>query len=344
MIPTTNSTKKMTDDPWEDIAASPEASQINARRIPDVGSTAWGLYWAVDAQRHCLLILQQGSGHRRSQRLPRLRGLSVEASATEDGSGERVVIRLIDGEQREVFHRFCVDVVEATRVAKSADEAVGRFLARTWRWHRLLRSGQDGRLSEEEQKGLIGELRVIERCLLDVIEARDAVEGWTGPLGAPKDFEIGLVGIEAKARSPQRAEIRISSVDQLDSAGMSRLFLSVIEVGASFDDSATAVTITDLATRVRSRIAALDTSATIVFDERLAATGFDWEEDYSDKRWTIGDEVLYEVADGFPRLTPATVPAAVDDVRYTISMAGCASFRVTQSALAEAISGDVDGP
>ncbi|MDE0210954.1 MAG: PD-(D/E)XK motif protein, partial [Boseongicola sp.] len=303
----------------------------------------WGLYWAVDAHRHCLLILQRSSGHRRSHRLPRLRGLSVEASATEDGAGERVIIRLTDGEQREVFHRFCVDVVEATRVAKSADEAVERFLARTWRWHRLLRSGQDGRLSEEEQKGLVGELRVIERYLLDVIDTHDAVVGWTGPLGAPKDFDIGLVGIEAKARSPQRAEVRISSVDQLDSAGMSRLFLSVIEVGASFDDSATAVTITDLATRVRSRIAALDMSAAIAFDERLAATGFDWEDDYSDRRWSIGDEVLYEVTDGFPRLTPAMVPAAVDDVRYTISMAGCADFLVAENALAQAISGDADG-
>ena len=258
MIPTTSSTKTMTEDPWEEIAVSPKASQISARRIPNAGSTTWGLYWAVDAQRHCLLILQVGSGHRKSRRLPRLRGLSVEASPTEDGSGERVIIRLTDHEQREVFHRFCVDVVEATRVAKSADEATQRFLARTWRWHRLLRSGQDGRLSEEEQKGLIGELRVIERCLLEVIDVRDAVEGWTGPLGAPKDFELGLVGIEAKARSPQRAEVRISSVDQLDSAGMSRLFLNVIEVGAAFDESATALTITDLATRVRGRIAALD--------------------------------------------------------------------------------------
>ena len=332
------------EDPWEGIAVLPEASQISALRIPDAGSTEWGLYWAVDAQRHCLLILQRGSGRRQSQRLPRLRGLSVEASPIEDGSGERVIIRLTDGEQREVFHRFCVDVVEATRVAKSADEAIERFLARTWRWHRLLRSGRDGRLSEDEQKGLIGELRVIEGCLLEVIEARDAVEGWTGPLGAPKDFELGLVGIEAKARSPQRAEVRISSVDQLDSAGVARLFLSVIEVGAAFDDSATAVTVTDVAMRVRNRIAALDMSASIVFDERLAATGFDWEDDYSDTHWSIGDEVVYEVGDGFPRLTPSMVPAAVDDVRYTISMAGCEGFRVRQAALAEAILGDDDGP
>ena len=334
----------MNDDPWEEIALTPEVSQISARRIPDAGSPAWGLYWAVDAQRHRLLILQVDSGHRKPQRMPRLRGLSVEASPTQDGTRERVIIRLTDREQREVFHRFCVDVVEATRVAKSADEAIERFLARTWRWHRLLRSGHDGRLSEEEQKGLIGELRVLEGWLLELIDARDAVEGWTGPLGLPKDFELGLVGIEVKARSPQRAEVRISSVDQLDSSGMSRLFLCVIEVGAVFDNSEMAITVTDLATRVRSRIAALDISAAVVLDERLAAVGFDWEEDYSDRRWSIGDEVLYEVDEGFPRLTPSMVPAAVDDVRYRISIAGCEGSRVAQTALAEAIVGGFDGP
>ena len=268
----------------------------------------------------------------------------MEKSATEDGSGERVVIRLTDGEQREVFHRFCVDIVEATRVARTTEEAVERFLARTWRWHRLLRSGRDGRLSDDEQKGLIGELRVIERCLLRITGARDAVKGWGGPLGSPKDFLYGLVGIEAKARSPQRSEVGISSLHQLDLAGATRLFLSVSEVAAALDESAGAVTVTEVAARVRTAIDKLDTSATILFEERLTAAGFDWDDDYSDTCWTIGEEALYEVADGFPRIAPSMVPPAVDNVRYTISLSACESFRVPTTALGDAISGEVDGP
>ena len=334
----------MSDDPWAEIEASAETSQINARRIPGVGSSAWGLYWGVDAQQHCLLILQRGSGDRRSHRLPRLRGLSVETSATEDGSGERVVIRLTDGEQREVFHRFCVDLMEATRVARTAEEAVERFLARTWRWHRLLRSGRDGRLSDDEQKGLIGELRVIERCVLRITGASDAVEGWGGPLGSPKDFQYGLVGIEAKARSPQRSEVSISSLHQLDLTGASRLFLSVSDVAAALDDSTGAVTVTEVAARVRTVIDGMDTSATILFEERLAAAGFDWDDDYGDRCWTIGEEALYEVADGFPKIVPSMVPPAVDNVRYTISLPACESFRVPTTTLGDAISGEADGP
>ena len=331
-------------DPWAEIETSVEKDQINARRMPGAGSAAWGLYWAVDSERHCLLILQRSSRGNPSRRLPRIRGLSVETSAAEDGVGERVVIRLTDGEQREVFHRFCVDIVEATRVARSAEEAVERFLGRTWRWHRLLRSGRDGRLSDEEQKGLIGELRVIERCLHGGTDARDAAEGWAGPLGSPKDFLFGLVGVEAKARSPQRSEVSISSLHQLDAEGSTRLFLSVTEVAAALDNSVGAMTITELAARVKTSVDALDTSATILFEERLAAVGLDWEDDYTDRRWVIGCEVLYEVADGFPRITPSMVPPAVDNVRYTISLSACESFRVPTTALGDAISGEVDGP
>ena len=327
------------DDPWEGIEASAARSQISARRIPDAGSGGWGMYWGVDAERHCLLILQCGSADRRSHRLPRLRGLSVDSSKTEDGLGERVVIRLTDGEQRDVFHRFCVDVVEATRVSRTAREAVERFLARTWRWHRLLRSGRDGRLSDDEQKGLIGELRVIERRLLRMTGARKAVEGWTGPLGAPKDFQFGLVVIEAKARSPQSSDVSISSLNQLDPGRATRLFLSVTEVAGALDNSAGAVTVTDVAARVRAAITGLDTSATTLFEERLAAVGFDWEDDYADSYWVVGDETLYEVMAGFPHITPSMVPAAVDHVRYTISLSGCENFRVPAATLGEAIIG-----
>ncbi len=333
----------MSNDPWLDIEASAPASQINALRIPGCGSATWGLYWGIDGDRHCLLILQHSSRTYRSRKLPQLRGLSVETMATEDGMGERIVIRLIDGEQREIFHCFCLDVVEATCSARTAEEAVERFLSRTWRWHRLLRSGLDSRLSDEEQRGLIGELRLIERFLLQMVGAQDAVGGWTGPLGSPKDFQFGLTGVEVKARSPQRSEVRISSIHQLELGDAARLFLSVTEVAAASEDSNAAVTITDLVARVRNAIIAMDESVMIAFEERLLATGFDWKDDYSDKYWVIGDEILYEVVDRFPKVIPSMVSPAVGDIHYTVNLSACEGFRVSATTLGEAISGEQDG-
>ena len=326
-----------TDDPWRLVVAPPELDAINARRIPEVGSQTWGLYWAVDARKQCLLILQHGASTEVSARLPKLQGLLVEATPTEDETGRRVIIRLTDGEQREIFQRFCVDIVEATRLAESDEEAVERFLARTWRWHRLLRSGHDGRLSDDEQKGLIGELRLLETHLLSVLPAGDAVEGWAGPTGAPKDFQVGRLCIEAKALNPMKAEVAISSIDQLDAQGASRLFLYVTEVIAATGESRSAATVIDMARQIRSAIEAQDPSATIAFEARLNAVGFDWEDDYSDRLWVVGEEMLYEVAEEFPRVTPSMVPPGVDNVRYAIALAACEEFRAEMDTLTQAI-------
>ena len=331
-----------TDDPWTGIDPPTEHTRINARRIPDTGSQAWGLYWALDSQHQCLLILQHGPEYRHSRRLPELRGLLVEVLPTEDRAGQRLIMRLTDAEQREVFHRFCTDIVDATRASRSEAEAVERFLVRTWRWHRLLRSGFDGRLSREEQKGLVGELCVLERELIPAIGPRDAVRTWTGPEGAPKDFQVGCIGIEAKTRSPHVPTVWISSAEQLEIAGATRLFLHVTEVSRSPGNSA-AVTITDVASRVRHTIAALDMSTAIWFEDRLYAAGFDWDDDYSDNPLLIGDVSLFEVLEGFPRITPQVYPPGVEDVQYAVTLSRCESFRVDATALARAISGSADG-
>lgn len=333
----------ISDHPWRDIEAPQESTWFNARRIPDIGSDSWGLYWAVDRQRHCVLLLRQDSCHRPSHRLPILRGIRVEVQPTHDEVGAFMAIRLTEGQHRGIFFRFCKDLVASTRTARSAQDAMDRIVGRTWRWHRLLRVGRDGRLRAWEQKGLIGELRVLEKHLLPLVGPTHAVRSWVGPLGEPKDFQVGLVSVEAKAHGPPGSEVAITSAKQLDSSDAARLFLHVTEVTEALGDSDSAVTVTEVVNRVRDIISARDSAAERDFDERLLATGFDWADDYSDRQWLIGEESLFEISEGFPRITPATIPAGVHDVRYMISLSLCQGYRVQTNDLANAISGKHDG-
>ena len=327
------------DDPWRDIATA-HASQINARRVAQ--ATPWGLYWAVDAERNVLLILQHGGTSRRSRRLPRLRGLRVETQPADGGADERIVIRLTDPEQRDIFLRFCRDIVDATALAQTEEQAVERFLARAWRWHRLLQGGRDKRLGDDEQRGLIGELVVLERHLLPALAALDAVRCWTGPLDAPHDFEISRIHVEAKARGSTTPRVVISSEQQLESGNAERLFLHVTEVTTATAGGQDALTVTDIATRIRVLLARRDMAAVDVFEERLGAAGFDWTDDYSDKSWVVGQEALYEVREGFPRITPAMVPGGVGNVRYVISLPDCEGFRVVPVSLPMPRRGETD--
>ena len=324
-------------DPWKGIQPPERTSDVSALRIDP--SLQWGMFWAVDIDRNCLLILQHRKESRPPHRLPRLRGLQVETRSPDSGPHDLLIIRLVDREQREIFHRLCLDIIAATGLGETEEDAIARFLARTWRWHRLLMGGRDGRLGDEEQKGLVGELGVLDNLLFPVIGVSEAVRCWTGPLGAPKDFEIGWICIEAKARrGTAMSHVSVSSEHQLDSSGTGSLYLHVAEVAAASEDTPDAVTITEIAGGIRSKIAAQDPATVDLFEERLAAVGFDWDDDYSDKRWLYGREHLFEVRDGFPRITPAMFPGGVGNVRYSISLPDCEPFRADTADLMKLIS------
>ena len=324
-------------DPWMPIKRPDKMSTVTARRVDS--SSPWGVFWAVDVDGNCLLMLQ----HRREtmvpRRIPKLRGLQVETRSPEVGPHGLLVIRLLEREQREIFHRLCLDIVAATVAAKSEKEAIERFLGRTWRWHRLLRSGRDGRLSEEEQKGLAGELSFLGTHLFPTVGISRAVRCWTGPLDSPKDFEIGGTCVEVKARrGAATPHVAIASEHQLDSNGVEALFLYVAAVTVATEDNA-ALTITEMAEEIRSVIAAQEPAAIDLFEERLLSIGFDWEDDYSDNRWLKGREHVFEVREGFPRITASMVPGGVHNLRYSISLPECESFRVDISDLTNLLSG-----
>lgn len=329
---------KVNANPWRDLGIPDGTAGLSARRIADVGGTRWGLYWAVDWRRQCLLVLVHSEGLTSQHRWPTLRGLRIERQAASRGQ-EFLVFRLTDAEHRDIFYRFCTDLVGAAGAARSEQEAVDVCIMRTWRWHRLLKRGRDGRLTAEEQKGVIGELTVLMELLMPAIGVSQAVVAWVGPLGAARDFETGAASIESKACAPLSSKVRISSADQLGSDQAHALFLHVTEVAAAVDGSPAALTVTQVVERVREFVESQDTSALGEFEERLMAVGYSDADDYSDQLWLIGDVAIFAVVDGFPRIVPPMLPSGVSDVRYQVALAECEPFRVKVADLSATISG-----
>ena len=335
-------TTTVSDHPWRNLATPSEGSGFTARRIADVGSALWGVYWAVDKRRQYLLVVTHVLGLRSQHKWPMLRGLRIESRADEEGHREFLIFRLTEVEHRDIFYRFCIDIVDAVGAAESGQEALDICIVRTWRWHRLLKGGRDGRLTAEEQKGLIGELTLLQQHVASAIGIREGVRSWVGPLGSPRDFEMGTVGVESKACSPLAPTVRIASAEQLDSTRETPLFLHVIEIAEVLGEAAGAVTVTDVVDRVLAVVETSDVAVRSDFEERLWAVGYDSADDYSDRRWIVGSTSFFRVRDGFPRIIPRMLPAGVTDVRYRVAVAQCEEFRVEAGAVADSVSGDGD--
>ncbi len=327
-------------DPWESLSPPVQATEVSARRVDH--EPQWDLYWALDTSSNCLLILQHAPEYHPKNRLPRLRGLEIEIKVQPAGEPKLLIIRLKDNDQRDIFHLLCLDIIAATRLARSEEDAIERFLTRTWRWHRLLRNGRSDKLSDEEQKGLIGELQLIRQHLFPSIGIEAGIKSWTGPFGTPKDFEVGRVCIESKARrGAARPFVTISTEHQLDTDGIDALFLYVLEVtGTSLSDPK-GLTVTEVSRSVLEEIQQCSASVVELFEERLSATGFNWEDDYSQKKWLIGSECLFEVVGKFPRITPRMYPSGTTDVRYSISLQECETYRTDHTRMISLLLGGI---
>lgn len=320
-----------TADPWAEITPPAESASVSSRRA---SFGKWNLFWALDVAGHCLLLLRCGAEIGARERLPRIRGLEVERRTSGRSSTCWLVLRLMDREQRSLFHRLCVDIIGVTEKAETEEAAAAAFLGRTWRWHRLLTRGRDGRLSDQEQKALLAEITVLKRHLFPRIGAPAAVRAWQGPLGAPKDFEIGAVCVEAKARRGASApHVEVSSPHQLDTDGIEALFLYVLDVAVVLDEATPGETITEAVSAVLHEIARQDHRTLALFEDRLSAAGFDPDDDYTDRRWARGKERLYAVRPEFPRIVPSMIPEGLDRVRYRLSLPALEPFRLDPATL-----------
>lgn len=328
----------MGEDPWAEIDPPSIADSVAARRV-DAGLPL-DFFWARGVDGRVLLTLRHATRSAPTTRLPKLRDIEVTLSLPDESETQILAFKLLDSNQRDLFQTLCRDIISAAARTESEAEAVSAALMRTWRWHHLLRGGRGTLLSPEEQKGLLGELFVLERLLLTRMDASSAVTAWRGPLGAPKDFEIGRVAIEAKTRrGGATPSISITSENQLDEGGVDSLFLHVLELDEAQTDATHGVTLHDVAERIRERLLSLDPGSSGVLETRLSAAGYRVEDDYSGHRWLEGATRIYLVTDNFPRITSNETRSGVSNVRYSVSLADCEPFATTVSALDQALAG-----
>ena len=324
-----------TDNPWCQISAPSLATSVNALRVD--ANLPWNFFWARAADNGILLTMSLSGESVPNTPLPRLKDIEVTLSPPDDRGLRILAFKLHDTSQQDLFHTLCQDIISAAGTSSTEGEACSIALMRTWRWHHLLRGGGSG-LSAEDQRGLLGELQVLEQVLWPELGASGAVEAWRGPLGSPKDFEIGRVAIEVKSRrGGATSSIAITSEDQLDESGVDFLFLYVCEIDRAQADNSQSFTVTEVTERVRDRLYSEDPGAAHQFETLVSAAGLDHNYDYSHSRWVEGSSHIYHVTGDFPRITGYELRMGISRVRYSVSLSDCQAFETTESQLYQAL-------
>lgn len=311
-------------NPWHGLGFD-EARRVDKRGRQD-------FFWAVVENDNVALALALPDGTERVLPLPKIKSLDIGYRKL--GSRDALLVALRDPEQVDLFANLCMDIVSAGEQGETPTDALDRTVRRTLRWHHLLRGGSSERLSVEEQRGLVGELQVLQ-LLCAEIGAEAAIEAWRGPEDGAKDFELHGMCIEVKARrGAARPQVQISSADQLADVAGADVILLVHDVDAAIKPEG--MTLSDHIQVVEDIFQSATLAAYGTWERLLSAAGFDWAHDYSDRRWTVGNRTTFRVEEGFPRI-PSPVPMGVLNVKYAIALDACTAFTVEDDHLLAAI-------
>lgn len=299
-------------DPWSGLSAKVDGRRVDA-------SHPWNWFWGVTTDGGKALLLAVNNAPTSPPSLPRMKEIDVRFKQI--GESLFLLFRLTDSAHAQLFQTLCLDVVEFSRSAASEEGAVTLALRRTHEWQKLLRGGSKDLLTEEAQKGLIGELIVLGE-LSKAIGPSAAVQAWTGPFGSPKDFEFSGTLIEVKTyRGVAGDHLKISNHEQLADVAGRALWLVALAVDSVDDTSGRSLT--DVVDEARSAFG-VEPDALLELDERLELVGYRGTDDYTPWRWQIMPLEAFEVGVNFPRL--CAIPDGVERVKYDIRLATCRTF------------------
>lgn len=253
-----------------------------------------------------------------AEKLPDGQGFSVErVDPHGDGKTWIVLARAPSGDA-ELFAAMVGDVAAALDAETGADEArlMRVFIGRVRAWQEFMRKGAQA-LGPEAEIGLLGELLALASIIDAGLPAATACEAWVGPIDGLRDFEIGTGGIEVKCSlSAVGFPARIGSLDQLDDTARQPLFVA----GVRLRQVERGQTLSNIVEILRDVVRG-DDEAERLLSERLVAAGyFDAHADRYSRRFVSVAMRILEVGEGFPRLTPARVPAGISRASYEIDL------------------------
>jgi hypothetical protein len=266
-------------------------------------------------------------------------GVSLTDQRRADEGVYRVALTLEHEELRDVFEVLVLDIIDVVRTAATALTAISEATKRLEAWQACLRSRRLG-LSREEQIGLMGELTVL-RFIAEEIGYPLAINFWEGPIDGVHDFKGLGVALEVKSVLGVGSLIHVSHLAQLESSGLTALVIARVRFREGSDGKSIPVAVQQLRDDVKE-LAPLSHSS---LEEKLLRAGYlDIDRAHYDAlRFVPVDLYGIAVRDGFPRLTPESVPAGIVDCSYEIDERTAANFRIGADELQTILCGMVGG-
>nr|ABZ09822.1 hypothetical protein ALOHA_HF4000APKG8K5ctg1g35 [uncultured marine microorganism HF4000_APKG8K5] len=315
-------------NPWEPDPSSSGPEEFVTRRVD--AEHPFDFFWAKDDAGRQLFLVRLNDRTTKTGKPVKLKGLEMTVKNVPGEDHRHLILVLLRPELLDNFIKLCFDLHEVARRKNSEQSVVNAIRQRLGTWKKLLGNIPSGLLSDERRRGLIGELLFIRDYLLDRFQANECVAFWRGPYGADQDFSVGSSLIEVKTTlATAGGKVRISSGRQLD-GGDSDLFLNVFSLSATSKGDPEGFSLYSLVGDLADRLSSSDPDAADQFFSALAEAGYHHSTDYDHEKFSKTGNRCFVVHGDFPRVTNSELRPGVANIRYSIELDRCNSFRINK--------------
>lgn len=322
---------------WIDLEAQAEsAGHTLGRRLPTPPRVDCFIGIETSPTKLRMIRIEaEGSWGELSTSFPKVQGLKLSLFKTSSKKLSLTILQSVSG-STEIFEHFVWDVYTAVTNGVS-ESAFMRVISRLYLWQSFFKAVND-RMSPSQVVGLYGELRTLKFLILDAKFGPNAVFAWTGPDSSLQDFCLGNSFIEVKTTaSSGDANVKIASERQLETSFSDNLYLVVYRVDARTGGSA-GRNIREVIAELRALLAE-NNVAGLHFEDQLLKCGYSDHDTTLKTRFTIRDSQWFDVHSDFPRIEECTLPTGVSKVSYTLNVAACGDWKISEQAVSERLIG-----
>lgn len=258
--------------------------------------------------------------------LKRFTGVEIQVLPSNE-----LIIILQENELSDIFTMFIEDIINSISTVSTIDNALLKISQSVSYWKRLFGKFTGGLLTPQQQRGLYGELLILEFLLKQIDNQVSVLKAWQAPAGTNQDFYFNTIAIEVKTSKSNNPTIKIANEFQLDSSLFNNLFIAFIRLSEIQGGEDT------LLHKINDIRSILQTFPLLIddFNLKLSHLGIskDLENEYDKTSYKIRNIKYYQVTDDFPRIISTMVDKAVSHISYEISPNECSDFEISSDTV-----------
>lgn len=238
-----------------------------------------------------------------------------------------ILITLNDPDFIDLFNDLILSLYFKIKDLTDPDYYAKELIYSFYKWADFFDDKFKSRLSNEEIKGLFGELFVLNEFLrqTDSKTVDTILESWKGPYNTTNDFIFDDKNIEVKTKDESKHFIKISSEYQLEKEFDKGLQLLVVSLNI---DMIKGVYIYDLIKQATIYIRKNLGDLTILY-HTLAQIGLTIESvsEYNNYRFVVSKTILYDCGRAnFPKLSVSNIPEEITKLSYNLRVTTLNNF------------------